>query len=931
MAPIKDENLANQIIEYMQRERGADIKLVEKNGRKYLAFPKRTDYEAYLNEAGKIYDRMMNAKARESSSDFSRNKPGASKAEGVVYEGKIPENARNVTPPKSDSGNAGNGEAKSAETAEQARQTTETKSATKSAETAEQARQTAETKSATNSTETAEQARQTTETKSATNSAETAEQVRQATEAKSATNSAETAEQVRQATEAKSTTNPAEPRKMPVQSQLGSDVLRMKVNSLDDVLVLQEALSKRRIPSAYVRGDTGGHFLSVNAKDMDVLSDIAHERLGYSKAPVNGVRVASVATMSQAGIPEQPIKMSDMHLQSRNESVPAHGETGKSTAGRITGRAVIGGLSVLSGVGAVSEFSAAQESFKSGEVGSGIYHSFSSIGMGAGSIAPFLKGSGAVIAGGVGTAGGSLMFGHDAVKDAQKGDYVSAGINAVGSASMAYETLAMASGSTVSLGTAVAAAPIAATAAAVGSSAAIGWSLGKWMGEHWVLPAMQYSMNAQDATDLVGDGFNSVPIGSEAAYIQGFVDYFNEGFDVATTGTAWSEEFRRLFSGSESRRDELLERIRSNPQAMYDAGTKGHGFHNMFSANPYLIHESLRAGAKPHGFDTIPERGYRLTSFDSDEDNVYSDFSRIFYISPRSTFIQGQVAEELVMSGAGFSVDDLRSAINTGNDWVLNRMLLTVSGQDGKRRTLYTVKKNDNTVKKNDNTVKKNDKVYEPEFIPPKEGETFILPEKMRTEENLNGLIHAAIDRRTVSAQNIAYLQYAFNHDCSLKISSENLEAILSDPLEVMYESAGYDNLEESYRLDKNDKKYADGENKLKTDLLEVLCGDEKNGYLFNTWEITPQVIKAVQHLDDKRKDAFFRYAIQNNLGKDNPEIQEALMSLMPQTTLTQQQPTEERAGSLTGTIGQSANHVNLENDQSELQYSGYMNTNARN
>ncbi len=775
---------------------------------------------------------------------------------------------------------------------------------------------------------------------------------------------------------------------MPVQSQLGSDVLRMKVNSLDDVLVLQEALSKRRIPSAYVRGDTGGHFLSVNAKDMDVLSDIAHERLGYSKAPVNGVRVASVATMSQAGIPEQAIKMSDMHLQSRNESVPAHGETGKSTAGRITGRAVIGGLSVLSGVGAVSEFSAAQESFKSGEVGSGIYHSFSSIGMGAGSIAPFLKGSGAVIAGGVGTAGGSLMFGHDAVKDAQKGDYVSAGINAVGSASMAYETLAIASGSTVSLGTAVAAAPIAVTVAAIGSAGAVGWNLGKWMGEHWVLPAMQYSMNAQDATDLVGDGFNSVPIGSEAAYIQGFVDYFNEGFDVATTGTGWSEEFRRLFSGSESRRDELLERIRSNPQAMYDAGTKGHGFHNMFSANPYLIHESLRAGAKPHGFDTIPERGYRLTSFDSDEDNVYSDFSRIFYISPRSTFIQGQVAEELVMSGAGFSVDDLRSAINTGNDWVLNRMLLTVSGQDGKRRTLYTVKKNDNT-------VKKNDKVYEPEFIPPKEGETFILPEKMRTEENLNGLIHAAIDRRTVSAQNIACLQYAFNHDCSLKISSENLEAILSDPLEVMYESAGYDNLEESYRLDKNDKKYADGENELKTGLLEVLCGDEKNGYLFNTWEITPQVIDAAANsLNAKQRYALVTYVMQSGIGKDDPEMQRAVQDVLrvtpqpvnpsdglinvnevidplaegssfsenrelflqgvmadyqntagvtdPQagnassfdivaTTLTQQQPTEERAGSLTGTIGQSANHVNLENDQSELQYSGYMNTNARN
>ena len=497
-------------------------------------------------------------------------------------------------------------------------------------------------------------------------------------------------------------------------------------------------------------------------------------------------------------------------------------------------------------LGAIDSGHEAFQNFEDGEIGEGVLNTGIATGLGAGAAEGFLGGTAATAARVAGAAGGALYFGKDAYNSYQEGDYLSGSIYTAGAFAAGAQAVASAVGAGASIGPA---APLVIAAAA-------GWSLGTSIGKYVVLPAMHYSMNAKDATDLVGKGFESVPIGSEAAYLQGFANYFNEGFDVTTTGTDWSEEFRRLFTGNESRRNALFARIRSDPQAMYDAGTKGYGYHNQFSANPFLIHESLRAGAKPHGFDTIPDRGYRLTSDDSDEDDVKSDFSRIFRIDPPSTFVRGQVAEELVISGAGFSVDDLRSAIRNGDDFVLNRMLLTVSGQDGKRRVLYT--------------VKKDDKGYNLEFTPPKEGEKFILPEKMRTEENLNGLIHAAIDRGKVSAQNIACLQYAFNHDCSLKISSENLEAILSDPLETMNDTDAY--------WDEN----TDELNNMRTGVLETLCGNEKDGYLFNTWEITPQVIDAAANsLNAEQRYALVSYVMQSGIGKDNPEMQRAVQDVL--------------------------------------------------
>ena len=749
--------------------------------------------------------------------------------------------------------------------------------------------------------EVSEQARQTAKTKSATKSAETAEQARQTAETKSATKSAETAEQARQTAETKSATNPAEPRKMPVQSQLGSDVLRMKVNSLDDVLVLQEALSKRRIPSAYVRGDTAGHFLSVNAKDMDVLSEIAHERLGYSKAPVNGVRVASVATMSQAGIPEQAIKMSDMHVQSRKESVSAHGEIGKSTTGKIIGGTAKAGLSVLSATGTLAEFSAAQESFNSGKVGSGVYHSLSSVGMGAGTVAPFLKGPGGAIAGRIGTAGGSLMFGHDAVEDAQKGDYVSAGINAVGSASMAYETLAIASGSTVSLGTAVAAAPIAATAAAIGSSGAIGWSIGTWIAETYITPEMRYSMDRADAAALVQDRAKYTFKGAEFAYIDGFAEFFNDGFDLYTGGASWGAELNRVITSKESRKEELLEEIERDPQNAYNKGVAGYGSGDLAHANAFLIYEGLWKGAKPRGFESIPENGYQLNPAYP----VKSDFSQIinmrvsneYYVNENA---RAKTALMILGRNGGFSADDLAKAAREGSELLLNTMLLTVKDEKGNVRTLYDFNQEGKI-----------------EYTPMKQGEHSLFPDKMKTADNMNGVLREAVQTKNMSPFLFSVVQQALNGDGKFKISSDLLEKMLTKPKEVMEESLIGANATEI-----QEEKEA---------FMTVMCGNKDTGYLFHTWEITPQVIKAVQHLDDERKDAFFRYAIQNNLGKDNPEIQEALMSLMPQTTLTQQQPTEERAGSLTGTIGQSANHVHLENDQSGLQYAGHLNANERN
>lgn len=635
---------------------------------------------------------------------------------------------------------------------------------------------------------------------------------------------------------------------------------------------------------------------------MDVLSDIAHERLGCSKAPVNGVRVASATAISQAGIPKQAIKISDGEFQSGKESVSAHGKTAKTTtASNIAGGAVKGGLSVLSAAGTISEFSAAQESFNSGKVGSGVYHSLSSVGMGAGTVAPFLKGPGGAIAGRIGTAGGSLMFGHEAVKDAQKGDYVSAGINAVGSASMAYETLAMASGSTVSLGTAVAAAPIAATAAAIGSSGAIGWSIGTWIAETYITPEMRYSMDRADAAALVQDRAKYTFKGAEFAYIDGFAEFFNDGFDLYTGGASWGAELNRVITSKESRKEELLEEIERDPQNAYDKGVAGYGSSDLAHANAFLIYEGLWKGAKPRGFESIPENGYQLNPAYP----VKSDFSQIinmrvsneYYVNENA---RAKTALMILGRNGGFSADDLAKAAREGSELLLNTMLLTVKDEKGNVRTLYDFNQEGKI-----------------EYTPMKQGEHSLFPEKMKTAENMNGVLREAVQTKNMSPFLFSVVQQSFNEDGKLKISPDLLEKMLTKPEEVMEESLLGANATEI-----QEEKEA---------FMTVMCGNKDIGYLFHTWEITPQVVKAVQHLDDERKEAFFRYAIQNNLGKDNPEIQEALMSLMPQTMSTQQQPTGERVGSLTGTIGQSASHVNLENDQSGLQYSGYMNTNARN
>lgn len=235
-----------------------------------------------------------------------------------------------------------------------------------------------------------------------------------------------------------------------------------------------------------------------------------------------------------------------------------------------------------------------------------------------------------------------------------------------------------------------------------------------------------------------------------------------------------------------------------------------------------------------------------------------------------------------------------------GSELLLNTMLLTVKDEKGNVRTLYDFNQEGKI-----------------EYTPMKQGEHSLFPNKMKTADNMNGVLREAVQTKNMSPFLFSVVQQSFNEDGKLKISPDLLEKMLTRPEEVMDESLLGANATEV-----QEEKEA---------FMTVVCGNKDTGYLFHTWEITPQVIKAVQHLDDERKEAFFRYAIQNNLGKDNPEIQEALMSLMPQTMSTQQQPTGERAGSLTGTIGQSANHVNLENDQSGLQYSGYMNTNARN
>ena len=516
----------------------------------------------------------------------------------------------------------------------------------------------------------------------------------------------------------------------------------------------------------------------------------------------------------------------------------------------------------LSALGAVVEGMEAYESFQQGKTGEGIYHTATSTGFAAGTVAPIATGRAAVGLGAAGTAAGALMFGKESYDSFKKGDYVDGSINAAGAASMTYSTGTMLTGTSVSLGTSIAAAPIAATAAAVGAGAAIGWAVGKWISTTYVEPARNYEMNVEDAQNMIGRKMQSVTLGMQPAYLSGFIDYFNEGFDSISTGNTLSAQWKRLWSNHEDRKDELIKEIQKDPTGAYKKGVEGLGGTKGIGANAFLIYESVAQGARPRTFDNLPGRSEEYNASHA----VKSDISQIFYMNANKNTLVNDIAQAktaafLISHGAGYSFDDLVTAARSGNELMSSALLLSVRDkQTGHIRMLYDMGDAQNW-----------------HYTGMTPTEEFILPQAMKTAKNMNMLMREAMKAQTVTPFKFSAIQQAFNNEGNLKISEDILIGMLSQPQK--YLSEDIENQEQG-----------------KEGVLLTICGNKEAGYRFHSWEITPSVVSAVKQLDKERQTAFIQYAQEKKLGKDNPEIQGALEELSQETLGQPFEPVEEVA-----------------------------------
>lgn len=329
-----------------------------------------------------------------------------------------------------------------------------------------------------------------------------------------------------------------------------------------------------------------------------------------------------------------------------------------------------------------------------------------------------------------------------------------------------------------------------------------------------------------------------------AAYKQGFQDYFNMGYDTVDNPT-WGGDFARLFSTQGGRTDDLIKNIQDNPQQMYEQGSSGLGGNKGMNANIFLMAEALNNGAKPTDFEALRNKyaddafvvhGKPLTEKgwggDARTNNKYkkSDI----------TGIQGnenQVGTLLyfLQKGAGFTADDL--AARVGDPAELGALLYAVRDTSNGNVRLP----------------------FNEQGVPnPKETEVYIMPDKMRTQENMNALMRHMIAQKVVSAQTVSLIKTGISQGRPFKLSEDVLCQLISGKY-TCHEDVG-NTVDE------------------KKQVAEEIIGTKENGYNFSTWEITPKVVETViSSLDDETKKAFITYARENNIGQNNPELIEAL------------------------------------------------------
>lgn len=470
------------------------------------------------------------------------------------------------------------------------------------------------------------------------------------------------------------------------------------------------------------------------------------------------------------------------------------------------------------------------------------------------------------VGGSVFAAGAALDYSKDSVNSFQKGKYVEGTVYASGAAGTAHLATQLFMGTATSLGTTVAAASTATVAATAGIGAVTGWELGNWIADTYTNPALNYEMNPQDAKELIDKQIASVNLGGKPAYLAGFIDYFNDGFDTSTAGSSLLAQFNRAFTSNQSRTEKLLKTIQSDPQVAYNRGVKGLGGNKGDGANAFLIYEGIKNGARVHGFNELTN----LNEIHNGSDIAKSDLSQLLMMNASKNtntnlITQAKTAEFLLSHGAGYTADDLANAArNPYGELMLSTMLLTVKDKHtGEMRTLYDTKDG-----------------KEFQYLAPSPTEEFILPTEMKTEENMNTLMRECLRTKQVSPLKFSAIQQAFNNEGQMKIAADILTATLTNPQKYLGDDV------------EDNKRWA------QEATLTTLCGNKENGYRFHAWEITPSVVNAVGNLDDDRKNAFIQYAQETGLAKDSPEMQTALNNLAPGAFKTQE-PVENQQPSV--------------------------------
>ncbi len=467
-------------------------------------------------------------------------------------------------------------------------------------------------------------------------------------------------------------------------------------------------------------------------------------------------------------------------------------------------------------------------------------------------------------------AGAALDYSKDSVNSFQKGKYVEGTVYASGAAGTAHLATQLFMGTATSLGTTVAAASTATVAATAGIGAVTGWELGNWIADTYTNPALNYEMNPQDAKELIDKQIASVNLGGKPAYLAGFIDYFNDGFDTSTAGSSLLAQFNRAFTSNQSRTEKLLKTIQSDPQVAYNRGVKGLGGNKGDGANAFLIYEGIKNGARVHGFNELTN----LNEIHNGSDIAKSDLSQLLMMNASKNtntnlITQAKTAEFLLSHGAGYTADDLANAArNPYGELMLSTMLLTVKDKHtGEMRTLYDTKDG-----------------KEFQYLAPSSAEEFILPAEMKTAENMNTLMRECLRTKQVSPLKFSAIQQAFNNEGQMKIAADILTATLTNPQKYLGDDV------------EDNKRWA------QEATLTTLCGNKENGYRFHAWEITPSVVNAVGNLDDDRKNAFIQYAQETGLAKESPEMQTALNNLAPRAFKTQE-PVENQDSNASTTL----------------------------